>query len=136
MITDLTIPLILGFENFPTQFGVRYEPLRRIADSPAAATAPKKQEAAQNTVRSLLGMTVKNIETDGEMSVYATAGHNGALVMAVEPDSEAQMRGILVSDVIVGWGDAEINCPDDLAECGFSESLPIAVLRKQRKTIL
>ena len=23
-----------GFENFPTQFGVRYEPLRRIADSP------------------------------------------------------------------------------------------------------
>ena len=129
-------PLILGFENFPTQFGVRYEPLRRIADSPAAATAPKKQEAAQNTVRSLLGMTVKNIETDGEMSVYATAGHNGALVMAVEPDSDAQMRGILVSDVIVGWGDAEINCPDDLAECGFSESLPIAVLRKQRKTIL
>ena len=131
-----THPLIRGFENFPTQFGVRYEPLRRIADTPVLPAASQSQAQSERTVRCILGMEVKNIDTDGEMSVYATAGHNGALVMTVETGSEAQKRGLLPSDVIVCWGNAEIDRMDDLEECRFADDLPITVLRKQQKTIL
>lgn len=52
-------PQIHGFENFPREFGVRYEPLRKLADAPGPPTlkhhAPKKD--AEKTI--ILSMTVK-----------------------------------------------------------------------------
>ena len=72
----------------------------------------------------------------GEMSVYGTAGHNGALVLAVEPGSEAEKRGLASGDVIIAWGDAAIDRATDLAGRTLVPDTPVAVLRKQKRTIL
>ena len=129
-------PRIRGFEGFPTEFGVRYEPLRSLADTPVLPAVEKLPGSVASEVRTISGMTVKNIDTDGEMSVYATAGHNGALVLALEPNCDAEHRGIQVSDVIVGWGNTEIDGIDDLEGLVFDPDIPIAVLRKQQRKIL
>ncbi len=132
----VTHPEIRGFENFPTEFGVRYEPLRCMADTPALPVIQGLPVSTDSEIRTISGMTVKNIDTDGEMSVYATAGHNGALVLALEPGCDAERRGIQANDVIVGWGNTEINRIDDLENPELDNSLPIAVLRKQQRRTL
>ena len=129
-------PLIRGFEGFPTEFGVRYEPLRSMADTPVLPALEKLPGSVASEVRTISGMTVKNIDTEGEMSVYATASHNGALVLALEPGCNAEHRVIQVSDVIVGWGNTEIDGIDDLEDLVFDAGIPIAVLRKQQRKIL
>ena len=79
-------------------------------------------------------MTLKNIENDDEVSVYATAGRNGALVLSVEAGSEAEQLGIIPGDVIVGWGEADIRSTADLTDRSFEA--PVTVLRKQQKILL
>ena len=59
-------------------------------------------------------MKIKNIETDGEMSAFATAGHNGVLVLDVDQFADASAKGILPCDVIVGINDKEVNSTSDL----------------------
>ena len=128
-------PQIHGFENFPREFGVRYEPLRKLADAPELPTlkhhAPKKDAEKTN----ILSMTVKNIENDDEMSVYATAGHSGVLIISVEPGTEAERIGLQKNDVIIAWGSAEICTVSDLKNCAFDGS-GVTILRKQQKVIL
>ena len=80
-------------------------------------------------------ITVKNIENDDEMSVYATAGHSGALIISVEPGSEAERIGLRENDVIIAWGSAEICTVSDLKNCAFDGS-GVTILRKQQKVIL
>ena len=70
------------------------------------------------------------------MSVYATAGYRGALVMAVASGSEEEKRGIRVSDVIVSWGDKIIGCIDDLEGCILSSGPAVSVIRKQITILL
>ena len=129
-------PHIHGFENFPTEFGVRYAPLRAIADTPILPVPQQQRNSAGENEVSVLGMKVKNIETDGEMSVYGTAGHNGALILAVEPGSGAEGRGLEPVDVIVTWGEKSIDGAADLEGCAFAPDIPITVLRKQKRTML
>lgn len=129
-------PHIRGFENFPTEFGVRYAPLRAIADTPVLPVPQQQRCSAGGETLSVLDMKVKNIETDGEMSVYATAGYNGALIMAVEAGSPAEQRGLLANDVIVAWGGDAINRITDLEGHVLDDRTPVAVLRKQKKIIL
>lgn len=131
-----THPLLRGFEHFPTQFGVRYDPLRRIADTPVLPRGFVIPTHEVSSSRELLYMTVKNIENDDEMSVYATAGHNGVLVLKVEAGSDAHNRGLRANDVIVAWGNAEINRTEDLEGRIISSEISITVLRKQQKVIL
>ena len=129
-----THPEIHGFETFPTEFGVRYAPLRALADIPVLPVPAELPRQCDSEIRTIMGMTIKNIDTDGEMSVYATAGHNGVLVL--DPSSEAASRGILPNDVIVLWGSREINCMDDLEGLSLEGSTPITVLRKQQSICL
>ena len=129
-------PHIHGFENFPTEFGVRYAPLRAIADTPILPVPRQRHRSAGENEAWHLAMKVKNIETDGEMSVYGTAGHNGALILAVEPESEAAVRGLMPGDVIVAWGEVVIRTVDNLSGCGLHDHMPVAVLRKQKKMVL
>ena len=131
-----TNPLIKGFENFPTEFGVRYAPLRAIADTPVLPVVRKAEQAEESVKKTFGDITVKNIENDGEMSVYGTAGYRGAIVWTVKKNSDAEKRGILAHDVIVGWGDDEIDSIDDLEDKTFSADVPIIVLRGQVRTIL
>jgi len=130
-----SIPVLDGFESFPTEFGVRYEPLRKIADQPAITMETMLLTELNREVRHWGSMTVKNIETDGEMSVYGTAGHSGALVVMVDAGSNAEKRGLLADDVIVGWGDDEVNSVNDLENCAFDDNVKIIVIRKQKKVI-
>ena len=126
-----TNPEVRGFEDFPTEFGVRYEPLRRIADTPELPHGKMPQPHTVSAGCQRLSMTVKNIDNDDEMSVYATAGHNGVLILSLEPDSDALARGLQVSDVIVAWGSKPIDCTDDLEGCVLSSAQSISVIRKQ-----
>ena len=115
---------------------MRYAPLRAIADTPVLPVPQQQRRSAGGETLSVLDMKVKNIETDGEMSVYATAGYNGALIMAVEAGSLAEQRGLAANDVIVAWGGDAINRITDLEGRVLDDRTPVAVLRKQKKIIL
>ena len=131
-----TNPLIKGFENFPTEFGVRFAPLRAIAAIPVLPVVQESKESTGSELRTFHGMTVKNVETDGEMSLHATSRHNGAIVVAVEEGSIAHQRGIAPNDVIVRWGNDDIESIDDLAGRTFLSTTTLIVLRRQKPTEL
>ena len=83
-------------------------------------------------------MKIKNIETDGEMSAFATAGHNGVLVCDVDQFADASAKGILPCDVIVAIGGKEINSLADLhgiTKTGFLSS-EITVWRAPSRIVL
>ena len=127
-------PGVTGFEDFPTEFGVRYAPLRALADTPALPTCATAAAALNRTVRTLRGVSVRNIADDGEMSVYGTAGHTGALVL--EASAEAAVRGLLSGDVIVAYNGLPVNCAEDLPEEPAWLYCGITVIRKQVRTEL
>ena len=110
----LISPKISGFENFPCEFGVRYEPLRKIARTPVLPKINERAKKEKSNIVMLFDMKIKNIETDGEMSAFATAGHNGVLVCDVDQFADVSAKGILPCDVIVGFNDKDINSLSDL----------------------
>ena len=110
----LVSPKISGFEGFPCEFGVRYEPLKRIAKTPVLPKINQSQKRCKSNIITLFDMKIKNIETDGEMSAFATAGHNGVLVCDIDQFADASAKGILPCDIIVGINDKEINSLADL----------------------
>ena len=107
-------PEISGFEDFPYEFGVRYEPLKKLARTPVLPKINQSSKKSKSNIITLFDMKIKNIETDGEMSAYATAGHNGVLVLDVDQFAKATSKGILPCDVIVGIIDKEVNSLADL----------------------
>ncbi len=125
-----THPQLTGWQDFPTVFGVRYAPLRALAKTPelpAILTAAAHVGTTASITK--YGITVKNIETQGEMSAYGTAGLAGVLVMDVPENTDAFVRGIRKDDVIVRMGDTEIGTVADLPE--ELSTLPICVYRSQ-----
>ncbi|MBE6541028.1 MAG: PDZ domain-containing protein [Ruminococcaceae bacterium] len=128
-------PALKGFENFPNEFGVRYEPLRAIADTPVLPKSRKFTTADEEIrIRSINGVTVRNIANDGEMTVYGTSGHNGALVLGVE--GAAQKRGLEAGDVIVEYNNSVISDVDDISHDTDWSSGTLLVLRNQCRMIL
>ncbi len=119
--------ILSAFAAFPTVFGVRYAPLRAIADTPVlprVMTSPAL--SSRGGTRHWCGMTVKNIETDGEMSVYGTAGHSGVLVVAV-PEAA---NGFQAGDVITSIDTHEIHTVKDLPQDILGRT--VTVLRRQQ----
>ena len=110
----LVSPKISGFEDFPCEFGVRYAPLKRLARTPALPKINQTQKRGKSNIITLFDMKIKNIETDGEMSAFATAGHNGVLVLDVDQFADVSAKGILPCDVIVAIGQREVNSLADL----------------------
>ena len=110
----LVSPKISGFEAFPFEFGVRYAKLKRLARTPVLPKINQSQKKSESSIVTLFDMKIKNIETDGEMTVFATAGHNGVLVCDVDQFADVSAKGILPCDVIVGVGNKEINSLSDL----------------------
>ena len=122
-----------GFEDFPAEFGVRYAPLRAIAPVPViprVAVPASEANSSSHVLLAGLGLEVRDIETDGEMSVYGTAEHRGALVLAVEAGSPAEAIGLRALDVITDWNGCEIRCAADLS--GEEKITSVRVLRKQK----
>ena len=134
----LISPKISGFEDFPCEFGVRYAPLKRLARTPLLPKINQSQKKSKSSLITLFDMKVKNIETDGEMSAFATAGHNGVLVCDVDQFANASAKGILPCDVIVGLGDKEINSLSDLDGISKGEFLSskITVWRAPKRIVL
>ena len=134
----LISPKISGFDNFPCEFGVRYEPLKRLARTPALPKINQGQKKNKSNIITLFDMKIKNIETDGEMSAFATAGHNGVLVCDVDQFARASAKGILPCDVIVGIGDKEVCSLADLEGITKNEFLSskITVWRAPLRVIL
>ncbi len=134
----LVSPKICGFEDFPREFGVRYGPLKRLARTPVLPKINQSQKRDKSNIITLFDMQIKNIETDGEMSAFATAGHNGVLVCDVDQFANATAKGILPCDVIVAIGDKEINSLSDLDGITKDEFLSskITVWRAPKRIIL
>ncbi len=134
----LISPKISGFEDFPREFGVRYEPLKRLARTPVLPKINQSKKRGKSNIITLFDMQIKNIETDGEMSAFATAGHNGVLVCDVDQFAKASAKGILPCDVIVAIGDKEINSLSDLEGITKDEFLSseITVWRAPKRIIL
>ena len=132
-----THPLLTAFAGFPTEFGVRYEPLRRIADTPVLPAYRSGSKTSDTGVQIHLdGITGKNIDTDGEMSVYGTAEHNGVLILTVEENSPAYKIGLQPGDVITEIGEKTICGTDTLRDIPEPFSNEITILRKQQKQTL
>lgn len=134
----LISPEISGFENFPYEFGVRYEPLKKLARTPVLPKINQSSKKSKSNIINLFDIKIKNIETDGEMSAFATAGHNGVLVCDVDQFARASAKGILPCDVIVGMGDKEVNSLSDLEGVTRDEFLSseITVWRAPSRIIL
>ena len=134
----LISPHIHGFESFPYEFGVRYEPLKRLAKSPALPKINQSAKKSKSNIITLFDMKIKNIETDGEMSAFATAGHNGVLVCDVDQFAKASAKGILPCDVIVAINDKEVNSLQDLEGVTKDEFLSskITVWRAPSRIVL
>ena len=134
----LISPEISGFEDFPYEFGVRYEPLKKLARTPVLPKINQNKKKSKSNIITLFDMKIKNIETDGEMSAFATAGHNGVLVCDVDQFARASAKGILPCDVIVGMGDKEVNSLADLDGVTRDEFLSseITVWRAPSRIIL
>ena len=134
----LISPEISGFEDFPYEFGVRYEPLKKLARTPLLPKINRNKKKSKSNIVTLFDMKIKNIETDGEMSAFATAGHNGVLVCDVDQFARASAKGILPCDVIVGMGDKEVNSLADLDGVTRDEFLSseITVWRAPSRIIL
>lgn len=128
-------PALVGFENFPSEFGVRYEPLRRIADTPVLPHVGENETKHERvSARTIGGVTLRNIADDGEMTVYGTNGHTGALVLSV--GGAAERRGLLVGDVIVEYDCREISGVEDIPSDADWVKGDITVLRRQCRLIL
>ena len=138
--SDYTLisPKISGFEGFPQEFGVRYEPLRKLARTPILPKINQSTKKSKSSIVTMFDMKLKNIETDGEMSAFATAGHNGILVLDVDQFAKASAKGILPCDVIVNINDKEVNSLSDLEGITKAEFLSskITVWRAPSRIIL
>jgi hypothetical protein len=93
----------IGFKNFSMDdFGVTSPGLRLRAEHPRMPDPVLSEPSGHEAVsRELLGMTVKSVETQGEQSATGLASMEGALVLAVAPNSAAGRAGLVQGDVIL-----------------------------------
>ena len=97
--------LRLGFVNFPmNQFGVQKPELKAIARTPQLPQP--KMSAAASIVRDTapatwLGVSVRNIADEGEMSAFGLPGVTGVLALEVPADSALAKAGLRKNDVVM-----------------------------------
>ena len=130
----LTTTYIKGFESFPSEFGVRYQPLKKIAKQPELPIVSDDfLKETGMVIEEIFGMKIKNIETDGEMSTFGTSGHDGVIVVSNDKNSELMQKNLLANDVIIHIGDTDINSVSDLKRFTKEEILSssITVIRSQ-----
>jgi hypothetical protein len=104
-VKDGSPALALGFVNFPMdQFGVRKPALKAIARVPQLPqpkmTMPVSVTRAADPV-TWLGIRVRNITGEGEMSAFGLPGVTGVLVLEIPADSALAKAGLRKNDVIL-----------------------------------
>ncbi len=104
-VKDGSPALALGFVNFPMdQFGVQKPELKAIARVPQlpqpkmSAPAAAKRNATPVT---WLGVSVRNIADEGEMSAFGLPSVTGILVLEVPAESALAKAGLRKNDVVL-----------------------------------
>jgi len=104
-VKDGSPALTLGFVNFPMdQFGVQKPELKAIARTPVLpmpSTAAAAPVVRDTTIRVWLGVSVRNIADEGEMSAFGLPGVTGVLVLEVPAGSSPAKAGLQKNDVIL-----------------------------------
>jgi hypothetical protein len=104
-VKDGSPALALGFANFPMdQFGVQKPELKAIARIPQLPQPklPAGTIAARDaTPTAWLGVRVRNIRDEGEMSAFGLPGVTGVLVLEVPAGSALAKAGLRKNDVIL-----------------------------------
>ncbi len=143
-VKDGSPALALGFVNFPMdQFGVQKPELRAIARTPflPSATATSAAPAARDTTpRAWLGVSVRNIADEGEMSAFGLSGVTGVLVLENPVDSSLAKSGLQKNDVILSVnGDKTTDAATLLRQAPSltaGQSVKLGVSRNQKEMVL
>jgi hypothetical protein len=143
-VKDGSPALALGFVNFPmNQFGVQKPELKAIARVPQLPQP--KMPAAAATVRDTtpatwLGVRVRNIADEGEMSAFGLPGVTGVLVLEVPAESPLAKAGLRKNDVILSVNGAKTAdtaaLPRQFSERPAGGSLKIGISRDQKEMVV
>ena len=114
-VKDGSPALALGFKNFAMdQFGVRKPELKAIARTPSFATGREAAPKRNGSVQDWLGMKVRNIVGQGEMSAYGLPGEVGVLIVEIPADHVLAKAGVQKNDVIRKVDGKKIDAVTDL----------------------
>jgi hypothetical protein len=144
-VKDGSPALALGFLNFGMdQFGVQKPALRAIARTPvllgptqAAATIAARDTTPRDIApRGWLGVKVRNIADEGEMSAFGLPGVTGVLILEVPSDSPPMKAGLKKNDVILSVNGAKTADVASLLQLAPSltagQTLSVGVSRDQK----
>ena len=136
--------LALGFVNFPMdQFGVQKPELKSIARVPQLPQP--KISAVTTTVRDAalatwLGVSVRNIRDEGEMSAFGLPGVTGVLVLEVPAGSALVKAGLRKNDIILSVNGGKIADTAALLrqvpELPAGSSFKIGISRDQKEMVV
>jgi hypothetical protein len=104
-VKDGSPALALGFANFSMdQFGVQKPELKAVVRVPQLPQP--RMPAAATTARDItpvtwLGVSVRNIADEGEMSAFGLPGVTGVLVLEVPAESAPSRAGLRKNDVLL-----------------------------------
>jgi PDZ domain len=141
-VKDASPALVLGFVNFPMyRFGVQKPALKAIArvpqlpqwetPAPTAATRPADPVT-------WLGVRMRNITGDGEMSAFGLPALTGVLVLEVPAESPLTKAGLRNNDVIL-YIDGETTADTatllrQVSKLPAGKSLKVVVSRDQKES--
>jgi S1-C subfamily serine protease len=110
-VKDGSPALALGFANFSMdQFGVQKPELKAIARVPRLPQPrmPAAASAARDAAPALwLGVSVRNIADEGEMSAFGLPGVTGVLVLEIPTESALAKAGLQKDDVVLSVNGAK-----------------------------
>jgi hypothetical protein len=136
--------LTLGFVNFPMdQFGVQKPELRAIARAPVLPlpqTALGASAGRDTLPRAWLGVSVRNIVDEGEMSAFGLPGLTGVLVREIPAESILAKDGLQKGDVILSVNGNKIDDVNALflqvPALSTEQVMKVGILRNQKETVL
>ncbi len=102
----------LGFVNFPMdRFGVTTPELQAIARKPQLPKM-KVSDGPQLQLTQWIGASIKDVETNGEISATGMSRAQGVLVVQIPPDSKAASLGLQYNDVILSINSQPVSSSD------------------------
>jgi S1-C subfamily serine protease len=143
-VKDGSPAMALGFVNFPMdRFGVQKPELKSIARLPQLphpkmpVPASSRRDTATVT---WLGLKVRNITDEGEMSAFGLAGVTGVLLLEIPSEAALAKSGLQKDDVILFANSEKIS--DTAALLRVTPALPagtplkVRIYRNQTEVLL